>query len=91
MQNLLNLWLREPARLVSFTTAFLALVVAFGVQVTTEQQSAIVGLVIAVVSIVGGEITRANVYAPNTVSEIVANVGTPDTITLGDDPTAVTE
>lgn len=91
MQNLLSLWLREPARIVSFTTAFLALLVAFGVQITTDQSVAVTGIVISLIALVGGEITRANVYAPNTVNEIVANVGTPDTISLGDDPTAVTE
>lgn len=84
MQKLLELWLREPARIVSFATSFLALLVAFGVQITTDQQVAIVGIIVTVVALVGGEVTRANVYAPNTVSEIVANIDTPDTITLGD-------
>lgn len=72
MENLLSLWSREPARVVAFTTAFLALLVAFGVQITTEQSAAIVGIVIALVTVLGGEITRANVYSPNTVDEIRA-------------------
>lgn len=91
MSNLLDLWMREPARLVSFTTAVLAVAVAFGVQIGTDQQTAIVGVVIAVISLLGGEITRANVFAPSTVGEIVANIGTPDTVALGDDPDAVTQ
>ena len=70
MQYLLDLWRREPARIVSFVQMLLIVLVSvFGVNLTGEQQIAIVGLVSAAIILLGGEVTRANVYAPANVED----------------------
>ncbi len=61
MQKLVDLWLAEPARIVGLVTAVLALLVAFNVPVTDAQQQAITGIVVAVLVLIGAEITRARV------------------------------
>jgi hypothetical protein len=70
MTALFDLWRREPARIVAFVTVALQLAVAFGLGITTEQQGAIVAFVTALLTFLGAEITRANVYAPSSVEEI---------------------
>lgn len=62
MQSLLDLWRREPARIVAFSQMLLVvLVTVFGVNLTGEQQAAIIGLVAAALALLGGEITRSRV------------------------------
>jgi hypothetical protein len=61
MDKLLALWAAEPARIVGLVVAGLALLVAFGVNITTEQQTAIVGIVTAVLIVLGAELTRSKV------------------------------
>jgi len=62
MQYLLDLWRREPARIVTFVQMVLIVAVSvFGVQLTGEQQTAIIGLVSAGIILLGGEITRSQV------------------------------
>lgn len=64
----------EPARIIGLitggVTAVIALLVAFGVDLTDEQQAAILGLVAAVAPVVAGYIIRNKVYAPDTVAKI---------------------
>jgi hypothetical protein len=61
VSSLVSLWLREPARIVGLVTAVLALLVAFGVGVTEHQQEAVVGVVSALLILLGGEVTRSRV------------------------------
>jgi uncharacterized membrane protein len=77
MQALISLWSREPARIVNGVLALLALLVAFGIQIDTGQQAAIVGIVVAVIAILGGEVTRSQVSAPATVAGLTAPTDSP--------------
>ena len=61
MSKILDLWMREPARIVGLVTAALALLVSFGVEISGQQQAAIVGAVIAVLVVLGAEVTRSRV------------------------------
>lgn len=61
MSKLLDLWMREPARIVGLVTAAIALLVSFGVELSGQQQAAIVGAVIAVLVVLGAEVTRSRV------------------------------
>ena len=61
MDKMLGLWMREPARIVGLVTAVLALLVSFGVEITGQQQAAIVGIVIAILVVLGAEVTRSRV------------------------------
>lgn len=62
MQYLMGLWSREPARVVAFVQmALLVAVTVFGVNLSGEQQLAIMGLVAALIALLGGEITRSQV------------------------------
>ena len=66
--GLLSLWSKSPARIVAFTIAALDLAVAFGLNISTDQQSKIVAFVGALIVLLGGEIVRANVTSPNTIA-----------------------
>jgi hypothetical protein len=69
MQWLINLWRTEPARIVGFATALVAFLVAFGVQFSTQQQVGILGLVSALLIVLGAEVTRSQVDSPQTVTD----------------------
>ena len=70
MQYLIGLWAREPARIIGFATAAVAFAVAFGVELTTDKQVAILGLVSAILIVLGAEITRSQVTSPATMERI---------------------
>lgn len=57
MSGLGTLWGREPAMVVAFVGAVIALAVSFGLNLTDQQ----VGAIIALVTIVLGLITRSQV------------------------------
>ena len=61
MKNL-NIWQAEPAMVIGLVTAVLALVVSFGIPVSQDQRDAIVGVVSAVLILLGAVVVRANVY-----------------------------
>ena len=61
MKNL-NIWQAEPAMVIGLVTAVLALVVSFGIPVSQDQRDAIVGVVSAVLILIGAVVVRANVY-----------------------------
>lgn len=65
---------KEPAVIIgaigSVVTALIALLVAFGLDLTAEQQAAISTVVLAIVPIVVGIITRQFVFAPATVEAV---------------------
>jgi uncharacterized membrane protein (UPF0136 family) len=61
MQGLLDLWRREPALITGFVQAILVLAVAFGLNVTVEQQGAILAFTAAALALVGAGITRSRV------------------------------
>lgn len=59
------IWKREPALFYGLANTILALVLAFGVQLTTEQTGAILAVTSALLAL----LTRSQVYAPTTVQE----------------------
>ena len=65
----------EPAVIVgtitAFVTAAIGLLVAFGLDITDQQQNAILSLVAVIAPVIAGVIIRSKVYAPDTVREIV--------------------
>lgn len=58
---------REPALILGLVQTVLALVLAFGVEVTSEQAAGILAVTAAVLALV----TRQVVYAPSTVDEVM--------------------
>ena len=75
---------KEPAAIVgtitAVVTAAIALLVAFGVNLTDEQQKAILAMVAAVAPVAAALIIRGRVYAPATTQALVddaAATGTP--------------
>lgn len=58
---MLNLIRREPALIVGIVVAVITLIVAFGVPIDNGQKSAIVGLVGAILSLLGAGVTRSKV------------------------------
>lgn len=64
----------EPAAIIGaitgLVTAVLALIVAFGIDLDTSQQAAILGLVAALAPIIAGIITRQAVFSPQTTQRI---------------------
>ena len=54
-------WAAEPSLWVGLVTAVIILLVAFGVPITDDQKVAILGVVSAVLVIVGAFITRSQV------------------------------
>ncbi|MDQ3540044.1 MAG: hypothetical protein M3440_05095 [Chloroflexota bacterium] len=76
----------EPARLIASITggvaALIALLVAFGVDLTEDQKTAILGIVAIAAPIIAGLFIRQNVYSTNSVKTISAdqyNAGVPPT------------
>lgn len=66
MTRILDLLRREPAALSSIVSALIALGVAFGLQLSTEQT----GAIMAVVSLVSGLLVRGLVTPTSTVAAI---------------------
>lgn len=66
----------EPARIVgtlgAVVSALLVLLAAFGLDVTADQQAAILGLVAVAAPIAVGFLIRGKVYAPATVERLTA-------------------
>lgn len=66
----------EPAVIVGAitagATAVIALLVAFGVDLTAEQQAAVLGVVAVAAPVIAGLVIRGRVYAPATVDAIKA-------------------
>jgi predicted histidine transporter YuiF (NhaC family) len=59
------IWKREPALFYGLVNSILALVLAFGVQLSTEQTGAILAATSALLAL----LTRRTVYSPHTVQE----------------------
>ncbi|SCL21527.1 hypothetical protein [Micromonospora inyonensis] len=53
-------------------TATLALLVAFGLEVTDEQETAILGVVAVVAPLIVTAVARGRVYAPATVARLLS-------------------
>lgn len=60
---------KEPAMILGAVTAMLVLLVQFGVDINQDQQQAIIGVVSAVLVLVGAYVTRQNVTSPATLRE----------------------
>lgn len=78
MGKLLELWGREPARVVTFVEILVFLLVSFGVPITGEQQVQIIAIVGAFIVLLGGEVTRSQVSSPATVATVTA----PEAVTI---------
>lgn len=62
MAYFIDLWQREPARIVGFVTAILAVLAIFGVPITADQQIKIIEAVVAFLFLMGSaEVTRSRV------------------------------
>lgn len=65
----------EPATIVgtitAAATAVIALLVAFGMDLTDEQQQAILGVVAVAAPVIAAVVIRGKVYAPKTAQEVV--------------------
>lgn len=57
-------WATEPALWVGLAEAIIVLLVAFGVPISADQKAAVIGLISAVLAIVGAIVTRSQV-TPN--------------------------
>lgn len=60
---MIDLWRHEPALIIGFVQALIALAVAFGLNLTPEQ----VGGIVAALTALAAFIVRSNVYAPANV------------------------
>lgn len=81
MDNLLKLWAREPALIVSAVRALLVCGVGFGLDLSAEQVTSIVLAMEAVFAM----FTRASVYSPASVERIKEAAGAAPEGTEGDD------
>lgn len=73
MERLLALWKSEPARVVGFVTAMLAVCASLGLPITDDQQVKIIAAVAAALFLLGSaEVTRAQVFSPKTHADEVA-------------------
>lgn len=60
----------EPALWAAIVTAGLDLVIAFGVPITPEQKTAILGVSAAVLAVLGGVVVRANVTPQAKIDQV---------------------
>lgn len=64
----------EPARLVgaitAAVTAIIALLVAYGLDISESQQAGILGVVAVAAPLIAALVIRGNVYAPDTAAEM---------------------
>ena len=65
MKSIFTLIRSEPAVITGLVVAVITLVVAFGIPISDDQRSAIVGLVGAVLAILGGGVVRSQVTPTN--------------------------
>lgn len=70
MAGLLDLWKREPTLILAVVQSIVLLLVAFGVNITAEQQGAIFAVVAAILALVTGVTIRSQVYSPASVEQI---------------------
>jgi hypothetical protein len=67
---------KEPAAIVAAITgaavALIALVVSFGLDLTNDQQSAILGVVAVAAPVIAGFVIRSKVFSPKTRDEAVS-------------------
>jgi hypothetical protein len=61
MQFLVDLWRREPVRIIGFVQTAVILAVAFGLNLTADQQAAILAFVAAILALLGAEVGRSQV------------------------------
>jgi membrane associated rhomboid family serine protease len=65
VQRILNLWANQPALVVGFIAAIIALLTAFGLSLNDEQTAAILGVVGAIGAILAAWIVRSQVTPVN--------------------------
>jgi hypothetical protein len=70
MTSLLDLWKREPTLILTVVQSLVLLLVAFGIDITAEQQGAIFAVVAAMLALVTGVTIRSQVYSPASVEAI---------------------
>jgi quinol-cytochrome oxidoreductase complex cytochrome b subunit len=64
-----NFWQREPAIIVGVVTAALTLATAFGLGLTADQQTAILGFVGAGLALIGSLVVRSQVTPTATIQK----------------------
>jgi hypothetical protein len=67
----MNLWNREPARIIAVVSAGLMLATAIGLTISAELSAAIIGFASVVIALVQGEVTRSQVSSPATMDRLV--------------------
>ena len=81
---------KEPAGIVgtitSGVTAVLALLVAYGFDISQEQQVAILGVVSVIAPVIAAIVTRHNVYAPDTVQRAMNSAAQTGDATIAPPP-----
>nr|MDT0658016.1 hypothetical protein [Micromonospora sp. DSM 115978] len=61
----------SAATITAFVTAAIALLVAFGVSLSDDQQSAILGVLAVLAPVVAGIVGRRTAYSPATVARLL--------------------
>ena len=80
----------EPANLVgtitAAVTAGIALLVAYGFDISTEQQVAILGVVAVIAPVIAGIITRSKVYSPASAQRVANEAAVTGDATIAPPP-----
>lgn len=63
-----NLWKNEPAGVIAAVQAIIALAIAFGLNLTSEQ----IGAIVAVITVIGGLLIRSQVASVAALKEFAA-------------------
>lgn len=66
-----NIWNAEPTMIVAVVQAFIALIVSFGIHLSSEQ----VGAIMALTSAILGLVVRSQVHSPAAVEALKAGDG----------------
>lgn len=84
LNRLRDLWHRSPARIMGLIKGLVALAFLFGVQFEDAQLDQIADAVAVFLTIwAGSEITRSQVYSPNTVEAIQREYGKLESVPTG--------
>jgi hypothetical protein len=67
---MMDWWRAEPAMITGATTSVILLLVAFGVPISEDQKVAVIGVVSAVLTLLGAIVVRQNVYSPASVEKL---------------------
>lgn len=84
IDRLRDLWHKSPARIMGIVKGLVAIAFLFGVQLEDAQLDQIADAIAVFLTIwAGSEITRSQVYSPNTVEAIQQEYGRVDVVPTG--------